>query len=114
MDGVGAADVRRARLRQAEEAHLACGDELAHGAGDILDRHRRVDAVLVEQVDVVGPQPLQRALDGRADVLRAAVGPASDLLAVLEPEAELGGDHHLVAAALKRPRRAAPRWRSGP
>ena len=36
-------------------------DQVLHRAGDVLDRHVRVDAVLVEQVDDVGPEPLQRA-----------------------------------------------------
>ena len=57
---MGAADRLRARLRQAEVPDLAFRDQLPDGAGDVLDRHVRVDAVLVEQVDAIGPQPLQR------------------------------------------------------
>ena len=88
-------------LGQAEVAHLAGVDELLDGAGDVLDGDVRVDAVLVEQVDGVGAQPPQRAVDGGADVL----GPAGDagLVAVLvEGEAELGGDDDLVADRLER------------
>ena len=67
-----------------------------HGAGDVLDGDVGVDAVLVEQVDGVGPQATQRAVDGGADVVRSARH--AGLLAVLvEGEPELGGDHDLVA-----------------
>ena len=79
---------------------LAGLDELLDGAGDVLDRDVRVDAVLVEQVDGVGPQATQGALDGGADV----VGPAGDagLLAVLvEREPELGGDDDILADRLQ-------------
>ena len=48
------ADGGRGRLGQAEVPDLAGPDQLLDGAGDVLDRHVRVDAVLVEQVDVVG------------------------------------------------------------
>ena len=47
-----------AQARQViEDKALALVDEVAHDTGDVLDRHGRVDAVLVEQVDVVGPEP---------------------------------------------------------
>ena len=54
LDGVGAADGRGAGLGQAEVPDLAGRDELLDRAGDVLDGHLRVDAVLVEQVDDVG------------------------------------------------------------
>ena len=55
--------------------------------------------MLVEEVDAVGPQPLQRALHRRANTLRPAVALDADLLAAGEDETELGRDDHLVAAA---------------
>ena len=56
---------------------LPCLDQLLHRAGDLLDRHLRVDPVLVEQVDRVGPQPLQRAFDAALDRLGTAVDAAA-------------------------------------
>ena len=56
---MGAADGLDARLGEAEVLDLALLDQLLDGAGDLLDRDVRVDAVLVEQVDPVGPQPPQ-------------------------------------------------------
>ena len=38
---------------------LAVGDQVSYGAGYVFDRHVWVDPVLIEQVDTVGPQPLQ-------------------------------------------------------
>ena len=55
--------------------------------------------MLIEQVDGLDLEPLERALDGLLDVLRPAVqarrtGPR---IAATEVEPELGGDHHLLA-----------------
>lgn len=55
--------------------------------------------MLIEQVDAVGLQPLQRGLGHRLDIGGPAVEPGLDLAV---PEAELGGDHHLVAERRER------------
>src|SRR4051794_41904079 len=55
--------------------------------------------MLVEQVDRVGAQPLQRGLDAAPDPRRAAVEAAAT---ALEVEAELGRDHDLVADRFER------------
>ena len=88
-------------LGESEVSDLALGDEVGDGCRGLLDRRVRVDPVLVVQVDVVGAEASQRALDGCPDVggaavaCRAVVGRrgAAD-------ETELGGDLDLVAAAL--------------
>jgi hypothetical protein len=97
---VRAADRLHARLGETEVPHLARLDELLDGAGHVLDRDVRVDAVLVQQVDRVGAEPLQRALDTALDRLRATVESAGH--AALEVEAELRRDHDLVADRLER------------
>ena len=76
-------------------AHLAGRDELGDRAGDVLDRDARVDAVLIEQVDRVDPQPAQRRVGDPRDLLGAAVEP--DRPTVLDAPPELRGDHDLVA-----------------
>ncbi len=96
---------RGRRFGEAEGAHLAGRDQLADGAGDILDRHVRVDAVLVEEVDVIGAEPLQRGVGDLLDVRGAAVEPgdAAHAGALLRDlETELRGDRHLVAHVLQR------------
>ncbi len=94
LDGMGAADRGGAGFGQTEGAHLALGNQVAHRTGDVLHRHVGIDAVLVEQVDDVGLQPLQRGLGDGADVLRAAVKPLGGFAVA---ETEFGGDDDLVA-----------------
>ena len=79
--------------------HLTLTNQVFHGARDILDRHVRVHAVLVKEVDPVGTEPLQRRLGDLADALRPAVEPG---LVVAVLEAELRGDHDLVAKRRER------------
>jgi len=71
---------------------------LLHRARDVLDRHVRIDTVLVIEVDRVDPKPLERAFDDLLDVL----GPTVERTPVrfifgggFEPE--LRGNHHLPA-----------------
>ena len=58
--------------------------------------------MLIDQVDVIRAQPAQRCVDRGADRLGPAVPVDADLLVAVEAEAELGGDHDLVAPALER------------
>ena len=94
LDGVGASDRAGARFGESEVADLAGGDEVADGAGDVFDGDVGVDAVLVEEVDVVGAEPPEGVVGDLADAFGAAVG-AVGWPAVGEPE--LGGDDDLVA-----------------
>jgi hypothetical protein len=82
VDGVGAADRVGPCLGQADVADLALGDQVGQGADGLLDGRVRVDPVLVVQVDVVGAEPLERALDRGADVGRTAVGDAGPAVGV--------------------------------
>jgi hypothetical protein len=93
--GVSAADRVGRGLGQAEVAHLASLHELGDGASDVLDRDVGVDAMLVEQIDHLDPQPAQRCIGDLRDLLGAAVEP--DRPAVLDAPPELRGDHDLVA-----------------
>src|SRR5438445_2954201 len=99
MHLVRAPDGLLARLGQAEVTDLSPPNEIGHRAHHVLDRHLLVDAVLVEEVDVIGLEPARGGFHHLADVLRAAIE-ANDL-PIVEPEAELGGDDHLIALALE-------------
>ena len=96
-------DRARARLGQTEVLHLACGNQVADSSRHIFDGHVWIDAVLVEQIDRVDPEPLQRSFDGLADVRRLAVETNPLRAAVrIELEAELRGDDDPIAEWLER------------
>ena len=102
VHGVRAADGVGPGLGQPDVADLALGHQLGQRADGVLDRRVRVHPVLVVEVDVVGAEPPQRSLDRGADVGRAAVE-VPRAAAGVRHEAELGRQHHLVAAALDGP-----------
>jgi hypothetical protein len=52
---------------------LALLNEVPDGACNVLDRYGGIDAVLIEQVDAVGPEALQRSIGDLPDMLRPAV-----------------------------------------
>jgi hypothetical protein len=91
-----AADRPHACFGQSEVLDLAFPDEVLHRAGNVLDGYVRIDAVLIEEIDAIGLQPLERGLGDLSDVFRAAI--EATLLARLriEVEPEFGGDHHLL------------------
>src|SRR5919202_560171 len=63
------------------------------GSRHLFDRHVWVNPVLIEQVNRLGPEPLERILDRLLDVLGAAIqAPLAG-----EIETEFGGDHHLFS-----------------
>jgi hypothetical protein len=61
-----------ARLGQAEVLDLALCDQVADRAGDVLDGNLRVDPVLIEEIDRLDAEPLERAVYSLADVVRPA------------------------------------------
>ena len=102
LDGVGATDRLHSRFRKAEVLNLAFLDQVFHRPRYIFNRHVRIDAVLIEQVDDIDLEPLERGLRNLLDVLRPAVHadpPGSPVW--IELEAELGGNHHFPAEGSK-------------
>jgi hypothetical protein len=87
-------------------AHLALLDELRHRADRLLDRDFRVHAMLVVEIDVVGAQALERAVDRAPNVIRGAIEVANGGHVagdrVVHSPGELGGDHILVAVPFDR------------
>src|SRR6266568_6116568 len=96
LHGVGTADRRSARFGKAEVPDLPLLDEILHRAGDVLDWHGGVDAMLVVEVDPIGLEAPERTFDRLTDVLRPAVEPAP-LAGRRDVEAELRGDDDLIA-----------------
>ena len=96
LDRVGPSDRVCGGFGQAEVLHFALLDQILDGSGDILDRHIRVDAVLVVQIDRLDLQSRERALDHAPDVFGPAVETTPPRLAFgAGCPPELRGDHDL-------------------
>ena len=67
-------------------------DQVLHRSRHVFDRHVRIDAVLIEQVDDIDLEPLERGLGDLLDVLRPAVQPGP-----LSPAAGSSLNPNLVA-----------------
>jgi hypothetical protein len=92
------ADRLYAGFRQAEVLHLALLDEVLHGSRDVFYRNLRIHAVLVEKINHIGLQSLERSLSNLFDVVRPAiqVRPARASRGIGR-EAKFCGNHNLPA-----------------
>src|SRR5216684_758892 len=73
LNGMCATDGLHPCFRESEVLHLSLLDQLFHGAGDVFDRHVQIDTMLVEQIDRIHLEPLERRLRNLLDVLRATI-----------------------------------------
>lgn len=62
LDDVGATDGLRTRFGEAEVLDLTVLDEVLHRSRDVFNGHPRIDPVLVEKVDFVDLETLQRGV----------------------------------------------------
>ena len=93
LHGVSAADGLCACFGETEVFDLACLNQVLDCAGGVFDGSVGVDAMLVEEVDGVGLQALERAFDDLLDVVGAAVGRGPFAVIVgVGLKAELGGN----------------------
>jgi len=99
LDGVRAADGLRASFGHPKVLHLALQNQILHRARHIFNRHVRVNAMLIEQINGIHFEPFERTLDGLFDVLRLAVQARRTraLIAATQIEAEFRGDDYLFA-----------------
>src|SRR6185369_3842205 len=85
-------------LGQAPVQNLALCHQVLNRAGDVLDWDFRVNTMLIEEVDAIGAESLERPLDRTLDVIRLAVETRTPLTGLeIDVPAELGRDHNLVA-----------------
>jgi hypothetical protein len=76
---------------------LACSDEFLHSARNVLNGDRRVNSMLVQQIDGAGLQAFQHRLDSLPNVLWTAIQAAASLSCFrINVEAEFCRDHHLI------------------
>ena len=97
MHGGGPPECARSDLGEPDRARLAGVHQLGHRADAVLDRHPRIGAVQLVEVDVVHPETAQARVARGADVLRAAVHPAQRLVLRVAHDAALGREDDLRA-----------------
>src|SRR5271170_2238853 len=101
MRRVSTPDCLLSRLRKPEIMYLPGPHQLPHRPRNFLDRNLRINAVLVEQVNIFNLQASQGSVDDLADMFRAAVGPAH--LAIHYAKSKLRSDDGLFPPPLERP-----------
>src|SRR5262245_25408876 len=95
---MSSSDRRRARLGETEMAHFALFDQIAHRSGYVLDGDIRINTMLIEQIDRLETQALERSICNCADVLGATVDSGRRHRAPrLDFQPEFRGNHDGVA-----------------
>src|SRR5437773_11130917 len=67
------ANCLRARFRKTEVLHLAFLNQILHSARNIFDRNIQVDTMLIEEINGIDLETLERLFGNLLDVLRPAV-----------------------------------------
>ena len=62
QNGLGPADALYACFGESEVPHFTLLNQVLHRAGDAFNSHIRIDTVLIEEIDQVGSQTLQRGI----------------------------------------------------
>ena len=73
-NGVRTANILLRGLRDPPVENFPFLYQLCHHARDLLSRNLWIDAVLIEEIDVICPKPLQRGIHRCADHRRPCVG----------------------------------------
>src|SRR3954470_10959238 len=101
MGRMGPPDRLRRSFGEAEIADLSLVLKARHFADRILDRHIRIDAVLVIEIDRIDREPLEARLAGGTDIFGVAAH--SEELAIRSADiGKLGREENLVPAAADR------------
>ena len=98
LDRVRPANRLNASFGKAKMFDLPFGNQVFNGSRYVLNRHIRIDAMLIEEIDVIGSQPFQASVSHGLDMPRLAVGSRTPLAGFdIDVETELGGNHDLIA-----------------
>ena len=82
---------------------LALPNQILHRAGNVFDGHRRVNAMLIVEIDGIDLEPRQRPFDNCPDVLGTAIKETPALFVAGRGfPAELRRDHHLISERRER------------
>src|SRR5215831_7945085 len=98
LDRVCAADRLRACFRKPKVLNLTLLNQVLYRSSRLFDWHVGVNAVLIEQVDGVDPESLERGVGDLFDVLWPAIQTTETTLGLgIDFEPELSCYHHLLA-----------------
>ena len=87
MDGVSATDRLHSCFRKPEVLDLTFLNQILYRCRHLFDWHVRINAMLIEEIDGIGVDSLERGFGDLLDVLWPAIGPA--LLGTLEVKPNL-------------------------
>src|SRR4029077_17501600 len=97
LDCVCATNRLHSWLGKAEVLHLAFLNQFLHRSRHVFDWHVGVDPVLIEQIDHIGSESLERSVSNFFDVLRSAIQLTRPRIAGgRRSEPKLRSDHHLL------------------
>src|SRR5262245_60785186 len=98
LDRMCATNRLRSCFRKAEVFHLTLLNQVLHRSRHVFNWHVRVNTVLIEQINGLDLESLERGLGDLLDVLWPTIQPHPTRLSVgLKFESELRGYHHLPA-----------------
>src|SRR5436190_18517976 len=93
---MGAPQRLHACFRKSEVPDFACLNQIFYGSGYLFNRHVRIDAMLVENIDAIGLQSFERGIGDLFYVSGTAV--CAGLLSLRSKcETKLCGYHDLIA-----------------
>jgi hypothetical protein len=94
---VGPTHRARRGLRHAEVPDLSLADEFFDRARDVFDWHLGIHSVLIEEIDYVGFESLERSIGNVANMVRPTVRPAKAFAVRGDVEPELRREYNLGA-----------------
>ena len=85
-------------FRKAEVLHLSLPNQFLYRTGDFFDRNVRINAMLIEQIDGLHLESLERTFDGFLDMFRLTIQACRSRTRIssTQVEPEFGRDHQLL------------------
>src|ERR1700754_3305871 len=91
------------RFGESPMQNLSLIHQILDRSSNVFDRHFRIDAMLIEKIYAVGPQPFERSFNDYLDVIWFAVKPRKPLSSLLiYVPTELGSDPDFISKRLDR------------
>src|SRR5208283_799405 len=101
MDFHGAVEGSRRSFRETDVANFSLPHQFRHCSDGFFDGRSWVDAMLIVEVDVVDAEAKQASFARTTNIVRLAIHAASVRICGIADDAELCGEHDLVALAFE-------------